>query len=230
MWNPATRVGRSGVTVGGIVDAAIALADADGLDAVTMRAVAERVGVGAMTIYGYVPGRAELVELMVDRVTGRTYDGHLAPADVGTWQDGLRHIANRNWEHLLAHPWLAAAPQGRPILGPGVCRKYESELQPLDGIGLTDAEMDLTIAAVVAQVTQAARWRVDLDNARAASGLSDKQWWSLYGPRLGAAMAGEDLPLAGRVGESTASAGDPEATWRFTLDCLITAIRRRIGG
>jgi hypothetical protein len=81
MWNPSTAVGRSGATVAGIVDAALAIADADGLEAVTMRAVADWVGIGAMTLYGYVPGKAELVELMVDAVVGRTYEGHQAPGD-----------------------------------------------------------------------------------------------------------------------------------------------------
>ena len=227
MWNPSTRVGRSGATVEAIVDAALAVADSVGLEAVTMRAVAERVGVGAMTLYGYVPGRAELVELMVDRVSGRAYDGHPAPHEAGAWDDALRYIAQRNWEHLLDHAWVVEAPQGRPILGPGVCRKYEAELRPLDGIGLTDEEMDLTLAAVLAQVTRAAQWQTGLTRARDESRLSDQQWWTLYGPRLALAMAGEELPVSSRVGQSVASAGDPEATWRFMTESLISALRDR---
>lgn len=227
MWNPSTRVGRSGATVEAIVDAAVTVADSVGLEAVTMRAVAERVGVGAMTLYGYVPGRAELVELMVDRVSGRVYDGHQAPHEAGAWDDALRYIAQRNWQHLLDHAWVVEAPQGRPILGPGVCRKYEAELRPLDGIGLTDEEMDLTLAAVLAQVTRAAQWQSGLTRARDESRLSDQQWWTLYGPRLALAMAGEELPVSSRVGQSIASAGDPEATWRFMTESLISALRDR---
>jgi len=226
MWNPSTRVGRSGATVEAIVDAALAVADSAGLDAVTMRAVAERAGVGAMTVYGYVPGRAELVELMVDRVAGQTYQGHPAPHEAGSWEDALRYMAQRNWEHLLDHAWVVEAPQGRPILGPGVCRTYEAELRPLDGIGLTDEQMDLTVAAVRAQVLQAAQWQAGLARARAESRLSDQQWWTLYGPRLAMAMAGEELPVSSRVGQSVASAGDPEATWRFMVDHLISALRQ----
>lgn len=228
MWNPSTRVGRSGATVGAIVDAAVTVADAEGLDAVTMRAVAERVGVGAMTLYGYVPGRAELVELMVDAVAGRTYEGHREPREAGAWDDALRYVAQRNWEHLLDHAWVTEAPQGRPILGPGVCRKYEAELAPLDGIGLTDSEMDLTLSAVLGQVTRAAQWQSGLLRARHESRLSDQQWWALYGPRLAAAMAGEQLPVSSRVGQSVASAGDPEATWRFMTEHLVSALRQRI--
>ena len=181
-----------------------------------------------MTLYGYVPGRAELVELMVDRVAGRTYEGHPAPHDAGAWDDALRYVAQRNWEHLLDHAWVVEAPQGRPILGPGVCRKYEAELAPLDGIGLTDSEMDLTLSAVLGQVTRAAQWQSGLLRARHESRLSDQQWWTLYGPRLAAAMAGEELPVSSRVGQSVASAGDPEATWRFMTEHLVSALRQRI--
>jgi len=226
MWNPSTAVGRSGATVEAIVDAALAIADADGLDAVTMRAVAERVGIGAMTLYGYVPGKAELVELMVDRVAGQTYEGHSQPHEAGDWDDALRYIAQRTWEHLLEHAWVVQAPQGRPILGPGVCRTYEAELRPLDGIGLSDLEMDLTIAAVHAAVMNAAQWQTGLARARNETRLSDNRW-TLYGPRLAAAMAGEELPVSSRVGQSVANAGDPEATWRFTVDALISALRER---
>lgn len=227
MWNPSTAVGRSGTTVEAIVDAALVIADSDGLDAVTMRAVAERVGIGAMTLYGYVPGKAELVELMVDRVAGRTYEGHPEPHEAGAWDDAVRYIAQRTWEHLLEHPWVVQAPQGRPILGPGVCRTYEAELRPLDGVGLTDLEMDLTIAAVHAAVMNAAQWQTGLARARDETRLSDNQWWALYGPRLSSAMAGEELPVSSRVGQSVANAGDPEATWRFTVDALITALSER---
>jgi AcrR family transcriptional regulator len=227
MWNPSTAVGRSGATVGAIVDAALALADSDGLDAVTMRAVAQRVGIGAMTLYGYVPGKAELVELMLDRVAGQTYEGHPDPLEAGDWDDALRYIAQRTWEHLLEHAWVVQAPQARPILGPGVCRTYEAELRPLDATGLTDVEMDLTVAAVHAAVMNAAQWQTGLSRARDETRLSDQQWWTLYGPRLAAAMAGEELPVSSRVGQSVANAGDPEATWRFTVDALISALRER---
>src|SRR3712207_7527124 len=76
LWAPSTRVGRSGATVGAIIEAAIDLADGAGLEAMTMRSVAERVGVGAMTLYGYVPGKAELLELMLDRVAGARSEEH----------------------------------------------------------------------------------------------------------------------------------------------------------
>ncbi len=86
------------------------------------------------------------------------------------------------------------------------------------------------MAAVRAQVMHAAQWQTGLARARDESRLSDQQWWTLYGPRLALAMAGEELPVSSRVGQSVASAGDPEATWRFMVDRLISALSVALPG
>ncbi|MFP5371046.1 MAG: TetR/AcrR family transcriptional regulator, partial [Actinomycetes bacterium] len=66
----ARRGGRSALDAGRIVAAAVALADAEGLSAVSMRRVAAEVGVPTMTLYGHLPGKGELVDLMLDAVLG----------------------------------------------------------------------------------------------------------------------------------------------------------------
>src|SRR5687768_17834618 len=90
------------VTVDQVVDAALALADDEGLAAVTMRAVAERVGVSAMSVYTYVPGKPELLDLMVDaryaRMTRVPWAGE-------PWRTRLTVVANANRELLTTHPW-----------------------------------------------------------------------------------------------------------------------------
>ena len=73
LWGDAPRPSRGpkpGLDVATIVAAAIALADADGLDGLSMRRVAERLGVGTMSLYTYVPSKAELLDLMLDTVYG----------------------------------------------------------------------------------------------------------------------------------------------------------------
>ena len=65
---PPRRGPRPRHSVDDVVEAAIAIADADGLDAVTMRAVAERLGISPMSLYTYVPGKAELLDLMLDAI------------------------------------------------------------------------------------------------------------------------------------------------------------------
>ena len=134
LWTPDDRVEA-------VVRAATAIADAEGLEAVTMRRVAEDVGLGTMTLYGSVPGRAELVELMLDAWAATAYDGHPLPSEKQTWPEAVRHVAERNWEHTLAHPWVVEVPPDRPILGPGVSVKYDRELAAVEGIGLADVDM-----------------------------------------------------------------------------------------
>ena len=68
--------------VEGIVEAAIGLADEDGLEALSMRRVADRLGVGAMSLYTYVQGKSELVELMVDVALGEA----MLPDEAAGWR------------------------------------------------------------------------------------------------------------------------------------------------
>lgn len=228
LWAPSTRVGRSGATVASIVEVAIELADSRGLDALTMREVASRVGVGAMTLYGYLPGKAEMLELMVDRVTGDTYRGHPDPASFGSWEEAARHIARRVYEHGRRHPWLGEVVPARPVLGPGVSRTYERELAAFEGVGLSDLEMDHVVTVVRGLAADAARWQVGLDAVRRDSGLSDQQWWDRIGPALEQALAGEALPIATRVGRSVSSAGEPWAAVELGLELLLAGLCGRL--
>lgn len=229
LWAPSTAVGRSGATIGSIVDAAIEIADADGLAALTMRGLADRVGIGAMTLYGYVPGKSELIELMVDRVTGTLYDGHRQPAAVGDWRTGLEHVATRIYEHGLAHGWALEVEPARPVIGPGVALTYEAELAVVDGIGLDDHEMDHVVTVVRVLATSSARWQLGLQEVRTASGRSDEEWWSEIGPVLSVAMADIPLPLAGRVGSTVASAGEPRGSLELGVRLLLDGLAVRLG-
>src|ERR1700754_3557298 len=83
---PPTRGPKQRLDLDEIVRAAIEVADADGLSALSMRKVAERLGVGTMSLYTYVPGKAELVDVMLDTVCGEVG----MPEDVpGGWRGRL---------------------------------------------------------------------------------------------------------------------------------------------
>ncbi len=225
LWNPSQRAGRSGIDVRSITRAAISLADDRGLDALTMRNVAERMGVGAMSLYTHVPGKTELVELMIDAVAGDIYaDGEL-PAQHPAWQDGLRHVAERNWHHHLDHPWTVEVVPGRPTLGPGITSKYDAELAPLDAAGLSDPEMDRLLAAILGLVEACARSQIGLDRVRA--NVDDHEWWDNAGPALSQAMKGQRFPLAERVGAAAGQqqgAGNPYATMHLALNLITDGI------
>lgn len=232
MWAPSTKVGRRGITVGSIVSAAIDLADHGGLGHLSMRTLARSVGVGAMTLYGYVPGRAELVELMLDQVNSETYQAHPEPSEVTRrdgWQAGATQVAVRTFEEAITHPWITEVPPGRPLLGPGTCLRYERELAPLNGIGLDDVAMDHVRTCLEGLAHAAARWQIGLDRARSESGLDDQQWWEAEQPELAQEIGRLELPISSRVGQSVASAGDPRASLQTGVELLLAGVAARLG-
>ena len=138
-----------------VVAAAVGLADRDGLDAVTMRAVAQALGVAPMTLYTYVPGRAELLDLMLDAVHARTARRETAGRP---WRERLTAVAEENRALFTAHPWAAAVSTLRPPLGPGSTAKYEHELAALDDTGLDDARWWAAAGPLLARVLDPARY------------------------------------------------------------------------
>lgn len=220
------------VSVAQVVDAAVQLADESGLAAVTMRAVAERVGVSPMSVYTYVPGKPELLDLMVDACCAR-----MEPAAWGRrrWRGRLTAVAEANRALLTAHPWLTeVAALSRPPLGPGVIAKYEHELSAFDGTGLSDVNIDAALSHLLGFVH--GHCRAAHDNARATtdSAMSDADWWAANQPILARAFDERAFPRAVRIGAAAGaaqgSAWDPEQAWTFglarTLDGLGVLIER----
>ena len=211
-----------------ISSAAIRLADAEGLPAVTMRALAKRLGLASpMALYTYVPGKAELIDLMVDACfAGFVLDAPGEPRIAGR----LRAIADANRAVYEEHPWLAEVSIDRPPLGPGQLRKYELELRALDGLGLSDREMDLTLGLVIALVRSHST-----SAATSASSSDEAAWWAIAGPALARRVNGDDYPLASRVGtaagEQQGRAHDPDLAYRFALERIAAGVEAlRAGG
>src|ERR1044072_8816884 len=111
---PPGRGRKPGMTVDGIVAAAVELADTDGIDGVSMRRVADRLGVGTMSLYRYVPSKAELQDLMLDAVMADAPAVHDADGGGG----GLEPFARRSLDGYRRHPWLLRASLTRGAMGP----------------------------------------------------------------------------------------------------------------
>lgn len=218
LWSPPTTGGRSGLSRDAIVAAAGAIAAEEGVQALTMRRVATALGTAPMSLYSHVPGKAELLELMLDAHAARIYADGDPPASRPGWRAAARFVAARNFAAALAEPWTLDVPAGRPVPGPGVVGKYELELAALDGIGLTDVEMDHALTALLGLAHAAARAQVGLDRARRASGRTDAEWWAQVGPALAAATRGRRFPLADRVGTAASLAAAASADPRAGLD------------
>jgi AcrR family transcriptional regulator len=155
---------------------AMALADASGLDALTMRALGERLGVSAMSIYRYVPGKPELLDLIVEMAYAELPD--TLPKD--TWEARLHCVAVDTWALYQRHPWMLEVSSYRASLGPHSIRKYERELSAIADAGLGDLDMDLAVAAVSDYVRGAARNALDARTAMQLTGASDEEWWALH--------------------------------------------------
>jgi len=106
-----TRRGpKAGLDVDRIVAAAVAVADSEGLAALSMRRVAAELGVGAMTLYTHVPGKGELVDLMLDSVLGELY---VDDAPTGNWRSRLEAVARAYREYAEASAVSASAAAER---------------------------------------------------------------------------------------------------------------------
>ncbi|XVV07710.1 TetR/AcrR family transcriptional regulator [Actinosynnema sp. CA-248983] len=224
LWRTSTPAPRKGLGLDRIIAAAVELADADGLDAVSMRRVADKLGVGAMSLYTYVPGKAELVDVMVDTVSAET-----ARDDVpGGWRARLAHLARENWALCLRHPWLLDCPGARAVLGPNVAAKYDHELRAVDGIGLTDVEMDAVLTLVLGHVRAAARLAVESARVEQRTGLSDEQWWAAAAPVLASVFDPARFPVAARVGaaagEAHGGAYSGEHAFEFGLQRVLDGV------
>ncbi len=122
------------LTLGDVVLSAVALADAEGLDAVSMRAVAGRLGVGAMSLYTHVPDKESLVDAMLEEVSGET---ELPPRPSGDWRVDLTLLAREQRALLHRHPWVIEAVSHRRPLGPNGLAALEFALGALEPTRLT---------------------------------------------------------------------------------------------
>jgi AcrR family transcriptional regulator len=143
----ATRGPKPALSLERIAEAAIAIADAEGLAAVSMQRVAADLGFTKMSLYRYLPGKAELVALMVERGIGEP--PVLRATD---WAAGLKQWAHLLLAGYLRHPWALAATVGPRPLGPNELGWMESALALLDGTGLTGAERLDVLAVLTGQV------------------------------------------------------------------------------
>ncbi|CRK52453.1 TetR family transcriptional regulator [Rhodococcus sp. RD6.2] len=157
-----------------VVDAAVAVADASGLDAVSMRSVARALGVGTMTLYSHVPSREHLVDAMIDRA----YADFDLPDPGLPWRPALEAYARGYWSLLRTHPWLLAVNTWRMPLAPNVFDAEESGLRILVDTGLTAGQVVETIAIVNQAVSGFARAAAAEDADVSRQGTDYEAYWA----------------------------------------------------
>lgn len=219
----APRGGRRGpasrVSTGEVVAAATELADAGGLAEVTVRQLATRLGISAMSVYTHVGSRDDLLVLMVDAAHARL---DLPSFGRAGWRTRCRRVAEANRALLLARAWLLDVDDERVVLGPGTIAKYDHELRALDGLGLDDVARDAALTLLLDLARSSAR------AARRPPGAGvGAAEWEEWGPAL-AGYLGDAHPLAQRVGSAAGAAmgaaSSPDLAWRFALERVLDGL------
>jgi AcrR family transcriptional regulator len=227
-----TRGPKRGLDLARIVSAAIEVADTQGLGSLSMRKVAEHLGVGTMSLYRYVPGKAELLDLMLDTAYGEMLRIDAAAAEAtpagSNWRADLSRVAHRYQRMYLSHPWMLQVAVSRPPLGPRVLDAYDRDLRAVEGSGLDDHEMDAAVSLVEGLARITARGAADIALAEQRTGLTDLQWWEAHAPLLEKVFDPERYPIAARVGstvgQSMQAAYDPQRAFEFGLARILDGI------
>ncbi|MFD9412746.1 TetR/AcrR family transcriptional regulator [Streptomyces sp. NPDC059989] len=238
LWGPPpgkpARGPKRGLTLEGIALAGVGIADAEGLGAVSMQRVAGELAVTKMALYRYVPGKAELVALMVEAAmpvpVPDLVPGPAAAELAGGWREGLAVWARELYEGFRRHPWLLEATVGARVMGPRELGWMERALAALDGCGLSGAE------AMDAVVLVAGHVRGIAEQERAAAGSAGAGPDAQLAAMLGEVMRvhGERFPALGAALASVAEHGGQDQALEFGLERILDGlgllVSRRAGG
>ena len=214
---------------GAITSAAIALADADGLDAVSMRKLAGRMDRSPMSLYRHIGSKDDLIELMYDAVLGEL---DLGEAPSGDWRADLARLAREVRRVHHAHPWIARLGH-RPTLGPNAIRLLEYGLAGVDGLGLgIDAMMDLMGTAL--QFTRGyVVQELGAAESQQRTGLDLEAYQRQTGPFIMQLLQTGNTPYLKRLIMDAEDLPDPDVVFErrlaMVLDGLAAGLERPVG-
>ncbi|MEU5864295.1 MULTISPECIES: TetR/AcrR family transcriptional regulator C-terminal domain-containing protein [unclassified Nonomuraea] len=209
-----------------IATAAVAIADAEGLEAVTMRRLAAELSVAPMAPYRHVSGKDDLLELMVDHV----YADLSLPDGLG-WRENLRTLAVRTRRLMLDHRWLAQLPpQAKLSLTPRRMAVAEKALAALDGLGLDADAMMSAFRTVDAYVHGSMNYESAVSTLIAEQNLSDgDELRDTLAPLMMWHMRTGRYPTFQRYLHTAARKDDTQWQFESGLDCVLDGIAARLG-
>ncbi len=215
-----------------IVATAIAVADAEGPDAISMRRIARELRAGPMSLYWHVGSKEELLDLMLESIEAEVE----APEPSGDWRADFRAFARRARAGMLRHRWAMEFLGGRPPSGPNDARNLERLLGMLDGLGL-DARTTMDILGTLgtyvmgAVMREAQEIRGQRDQELAEADLTTdelqaererfRKWFEASGR----------YPRIARMLEAGIDPDDPETRderFEFGLDRVLDGIAARL--
>ncbi|MFE7710828.1 TetR/AcrR family transcriptional regulator [Streptomyces sp. NPDC057486] len=222
--NKPQRNARPGLSTERIVGAAIELADAEGLEALSMQRVAGMLDFTTMSLYRYFPGKSQLIDVMMDAAASSPPD----LSGAANWRERIEMWMSALWERYQQHPWMLQVQVSGPPVGPNQLAWLEASLHSLRDTGLTHNEMLSISLFLNGAVAGLARLTSDVAHAAAASGVDQQDMNSEYAQTLERLLDPERFPtLSAIVATGAFQAGDASGsdTHGFTF-----ALRRLLDG
>nr|WP_240930096.1 TetR/AcrR family transcriptional regulator [Streptomyces coryli] len=234
IWTRPERAGRGprpAHSRAEIAAAAVRIADADGLDAVSMRRVAAEVGAGTMSLYNYVPRKEDLHELMVDEVSTE-YD--LETPLTGDWAADVLGLAEQARDLMRRHPWLPRMADSTAYgFTPNALRYLERFLTALDPLDLPPGTKLELLAAVTNTVAGYVTNELAMAERARTLPWSEAEEQAVRGAYLGEQLGTGKFP---RLAQTLAGAGagvesvDYEAAFRRSLKRVLDSFALEAGG
>ncbi|GAA1401449.1 TetR/AcrR family transcriptional regulator [Pseudonocardia kongjuensis] len=229
LWDPppAPRRGpRQRLTLDQVVDAGMAVA-ARSVDELSMRKVAQELGVGTMSLYTYVPGRDELFELMVDRA----WRMRELPDRELPWRVQAAFHAHEAWRMYRAHPWLISSNLWRMPLGPHVLDVQEDLYRVVLLTGLDAVTVVRAAGLIESHVFGAARAEITDTSVAARTGVTQDDYYAARAGFWGTYFSEQRFPSMLRLWNAGGfDADNPDGDWEFGLELVLDGIERLAGG
>jgi DNA-binding transcriptional regulator YhcF (GntR family) len=205
-----------------VLDAAIGIADAEGLSALSMRRIATELGVATMSLYRHVPTKDELVLLMADAVLGKTQLPEPPPPG---WRNRLELVARHQWAIYHRHPWMARVISlTRPMPIPNGMAHTEWTIRAVDGLGLDPSTM-LYVAVTIAGYVQATAINLESEvQAEQDTGITSDQWRNSQDETVTRIFASGRFPMLSSTAARPDFDFELEALFEFGLQLLLDGL------
>lgn len=221
--------GRQPLSREAIVRAAIEIADADGIEAVSIRRLATKLEARPMSLYSHIERKGDLIDLMVDEAMAGAILPDAPPSD--DWRDDLRRIAERTRATMRAHPWMIATAFRRPFIGPNALRHIDQSLAAVSSLPLPPERKRAVLLAVDTYTLGFVRWELkSATGGEAACALDDG------GPSgaeidayIAAQAASGKYPHLHELGGKKMSLGVKAEAFESGLEWLLAGIEAEVG-
>ncbi|MDQ3158300.1 MAG: TetR/AcrR family transcriptional regulator [Actinomycetota bacterium] len=223
LWDPPTpsaRGPKQKITLDQIVEAGMAISADEGWEGLSMRKLAQHLGVGVMSLYTYVPGKDQLFELMVDRA----YGTRKLPDQSLPWREQVELHAHEARVMYARFPWMLHANLWRTPLGPHVMDQQEDLYRAVLASGLNKADTVRVTGAIEAHVFGVARGEITDAREASRTGITADEYWESRSSFWGTYYSPERFPVMTAIWESGAYDEPPVEGVEFGLARLLDGV------